>query len=181
MISTGLKKSISNKVDYTSLWSVNYPINKVGNWSLITVTSPLAQKILTTYPYTNDIKLVLYKNKVMFSIDYPDEVHEWDDSDTFLNIAGKYTLKTFMKKLLSREILRVNYKTLSTTELWNKYKLPLSVLNKFGYVTYPILDSQTIVQKSSMSNKNLKIWKKLINEAKEKGYRYNLKDRWERQ
>lgn len=170
------------KEDYIQI--VNNPVKTVGEWSLITVTSPYSSSKSDWYPH----KYVLRNNKVMFSMglasytNTPDRGgNSWSaynpKTDKWVDVAGKYTLKSFLQKAYNQEISQ-DLKPLTSTDLWNKYKIPLSVLNKFGYVTKPSPATQTLYQKSAFDKSLYKWWADDIKTARKRGYKYNNKDKW---
>ena len=176
------------KDDYVQIAS--HPVKTVGEWSLVKVTSPYVHK--PPYYSRHDFYLtafVLRNNRVIFSIDeFPDGALpnrcgvSWSaynsKTDDWISVAGKYSLKTFLQKAYNQEIFS-DKNCLTSTELWNRYKIPLSVLNKFGFVTNPTSRSTRLYQKSAFTDKQYGIWANNLKTARERGYKYNNKDRWE--
>ena len=176
------------KDDYVQIAS--HPVKTVGEWSLVKVTSPYVHK--PPYYSRHDFYLtafVLRNNRVIFSIDYFYQGAilascgvSWSahssKTDKWIDVAGKYSLKTFLQKAYNQEIFS-DKNCLSSTELWDRYKIPLSVLNKFGFVTNPTSRSTRLYQKSAFTDKQYRIWANNLKTARERGYKYNNKDRWE--
>lgn len=168
----------------------NYPVQTVGEWSLIKVTSPYAHKPYPYNPkYDNSMStFVLRNNKVVFSIVNSSELLSermgcsWVafnfNTDKWVDVAGKYTLKTFIKKAYNQEVFR-GATNLTATDLWNRYKIPLSVLNKFGFVTIPMASPNYLYQKSAFSKDVHDLWHENLRDARKAGLKYNNKDRWE--
>lgn len=123
------------KDDYVQIAS--HPVRAVGEWSIITVSSPYSSK---TDWFLHEY--VLRNNKVMFMVPY-NHTHtpelwgiSWSaynpKTNKWVDVAGKYSLKTFLQKAHNLEISQ-DFKLLTIRDLWNKYKIPLPVMYKLGY------------------------------------------------
>ena len=189
MIPNLTKKELSKWYRDKYVKIASHPVQTVGEWSLIKVISPYVHK---PYPYNPKYQIskstfVLRNNKVIFSIENSPELESerrgcsWCafnfNTDKWVDVAGKYTLKTFIKKAYNQEVFKGNT-DLTATDLWNRYKIPLSVLNKFGFVTIPMADSSYLYQKSAFTDDVYDLWRENLRDARKAGLKYNNKDRW---
>lgn len=181
------KKELSKWYRDEYMKVASHPVQSVGEWSLVKVTSPYVHKPIYNKRDFYLSTFVLRNNKVMFSIDNSPELESerrgcsWCafnfNTDKWVDVAGKYTLKTFIKKAYNQEVFE-GKTNLTATDLWNRYKIPLSVLNKFGFVTIPMADSSYLYQKSAFTDDVYDLWRENLRDARKAGLKYNNKDRW---